>query len=87
MKFLLGRPLFSDVYECKKGVEIGLPIQTVPPLPLLWWGVRATLPCKLQLSEKLRCETEKAAPQRGWFTLDMWGLVSVPYSRLNAPRM
>jgi hypothetical protein len=26
MKFLLGRPLFSDVYECKKGVEIGLPI-------------------------------------------------------------
>jgi hypothetical protein len=26
MKFLLGRPLFSVVYECKKGVEIGLPI-------------------------------------------------------------
>jgi hypothetical protein len=26
MKFLQGRPLFSDIYECKKGVEIGLPI-------------------------------------------------------------
>jgi len=26
MKFLLGRPFFSVVYECKKGVEIGLPI-------------------------------------------------------------
>src|SRR5215471_13467814 len=26
MTFLSGRPLFSDVYECKKGVEIGLPI-------------------------------------------------------------
>jgi len=25
-KFLLGRPSFSAVYECKKGVEIGLPI-------------------------------------------------------------
>ncbi len=39
--------------------------QTVPPLPLLWWGVRATLPCKPQPSEKPRCETEKAAP-RAW---------------------
>ena len=26
MKFLPGRPLFSAIYECKKGVEIGLPI-------------------------------------------------------------
>jgi uncharacterized protein (UPF0335 family) len=26
MKFLLRRPLFSAIYECKKGVEIGLPI-------------------------------------------------------------
>src|SRR5215468_175560 len=26
MKFLLGRPLFLSTYECKKGVEIGLPI-------------------------------------------------------------
>jgi transposase-like protein len=40
-------------------------VQTVPSLPLLWWGVRATLPCKPKLSEKLRCETEKAAP-RAW---------------------
>ena len=37
----------------------------MPPLPLLWWGVRATLPCKPQPSEKPRCETEKAAP-RAW---------------------
>src|SRR5207248_7688054 len=42
-----------------------LPSQTVPPLPLLWWDVRATLPCKPQPSEKPRCETEKAAP-RAW---------------------
>ena len=26
MKFLLWRPLFSAIYECKKGVEIELPI-------------------------------------------------------------
>ncbi len=38
-------------------------LQTVPSLPLLWWGVRATLPCKSQPSEKPRGETEKAAPR------------------------
>jgi IS1 family transposase len=27
------------------------PTQTVPSLPLLWWGVRATLPCKPQVNE------------------------------------
>ena len=45
--------------------EMPEPGQTVPSLPLLWWGVRATLPCKPQPSEKPRCETEKAAP-RAW---------------------
>jgi len=35
--------------------------QTVPPLPLLWWGVRATLPCKPHPNEEPRRETEKAA--------------------------
>jgi integrase/recombinase XerD len=34
--------------------------QTVPPLPLLWWGVRPTLPCKPQPNERPRCETKKA---------------------------
>jgi len=47
------------------------PGQTVPSLPLLWWGVRATLPCKPKHSEKPRCETEKAARGRSRFTLDM----------------
>jgi hypothetical protein len=37
--------------------------QTVPLLLLLWWGVRVTLPCKPNLSEKPRCESEKAAPR------------------------
>jgi transposase len=36
-------------------------VQTVPPLPLLWWGVRATLPCKPHPNEEPRRETEKAA--------------------------
>ena len=40
-------------------------LQTVPTPPLLWWGVRATLPCKPRPSEKPRGETEKAAP-RAW---------------------
>jgi hypothetical protein len=35
--------------------------QTVPPLPLLWWGVRPTLPCKPQLNEEPRHENEQAA--------------------------
>jgi hypothetical protein len=39
----------------------GCAFQTVLPLPLLWWGVRATLPCKPQPNEKRRCETEKVA--------------------------
>jgi len=68
-------------------VHEGLLPQTVPPPPLLWWDVRATLPCKPQPSEKLRCETENTARGCGRFALDMWGLVSVPYSRLKAPRM
>lgn len=35
--------------------------QTVPPLPLRWWGVRATLPCKPQPNEEPRRENERAA--------------------------
>src|SRR6476469_4368958 len=35
MGFLLGRPLFSAVYECKKGVGIGLPICVLCHLTLL----------------------------------------------------
>src|SRR6266702_5975500 len=35
--------------------------QTVPPLPLLWWGVRATLPCKPHPNEEPHHKTEKAA--------------------------
>jgi hypothetical protein len=35
--------------------------QTVPPLPLLWWGVRPTLPCKPQLNEEPHHENEQAA--------------------------
>jgi Ion channel len=31
----------------------------VPPLPLLWGGVRATLPCKAQLNKKPRRENDK----------------------------
>jgi hypothetical protein len=30
---------------------------------------------------------KRRPPRRGWFTLDIWELVSVPYSRLNTPRM
>jgi hypothetical protein len=37
------------------------PLQTVPTPPLLWWGVRATLPCKPRLNEEPRCENEKAS--------------------------
>ena len=37
------------------------PFQTVPTPPLLWWGVRATLPCKPRLNEEPRCENEKAS--------------------------
>jgi len=48
-----------------------VPEQTVPPLPLLWWGVRGTLPYKPQPSEKPRCEIEKVAqrvwPVRTWY--------------------
>src|SRR6266851_3497942 len=35
--------------------------QTVPSLPLLWWGIRATLPCKPQHNEKPCRENENAA--------------------------
>src|SRR5207245_8987403 len=37
------------------------PEQTVPSLPLLWWGIRATLPCKPQHNEKPCRENENAA--------------------------
>src|SRR5438128_11786531 len=39
----------------------GLTSQTVPSPPLLWWGVRATLPCKPQTNEETRRENAKTA--------------------------
>jgi len=36
-------------------------LQTVPTPPLLWWGVRVTLPCKPRLNEEPRCGNEKAS--------------------------
>src|SRR5712692_5658365 len=35
--------------------------QTVPSLPLLWWGVHPTLPCKPQSNEEPRRKNEKVA--------------------------
>jgi len=44
-----------------KSLELRAAMQTVPSLPLLWWGVRATLPCKPQTNEEPRRKNEKAA--------------------------
>jgi hypothetical protein len=49
----------ADAYRHTTGSSMSTS-QTVPPLPLLWWGVRPTLPCKPQPNEKPRCETKKA---------------------------
>src|SRR4029434_3918005 len=54
MKLLLGRPLFPAIYECKKGVEIGLPIcvlcylaksRNVPLRSHAAGGTRRCAPC------------------------------------------
>ena len=51
----------GDLVRCADVHRIVRSTQTVPPLPLLWWGVRATLPCKPHPNEEPRRETEKAA--------------------------
>jgi hypothetical protein len=48
------------------------PLQTVPPLPLLWWGVRATLPCKPHPNEEPHRKTKRRPRGHCRFTLDIW---------------
>ena len=46
--------------------------QTVPSLPILWWGVRATLPCKPHYNEEPRRKTQRRPRGRYRFALDIW---------------
>ena len=50
----------ESVLQLLSSVAAG-PVQTVPPLPLLWRGIRTTLPCKLHANEEKRRENEKVA--------------------------
>ena len=67
-KYALGLDLtdagfdFSILSEFRARLLAGEAVeQTVPSRPLLWWGVRTTLPCKPQPDEEPRRENEKGS--------------------------